>query len=164
MAGPRDLDPFLDGLDYPMFVVTVSGRDGGARAGCLVGFVTQCSIEPARLLVCLSKRNQTCRVARTSGSLALHALAEDQHELARLFGEQTGDDVDKFGRCSWRPGPDGLPLLSDCPRRVVGRVLQQVDLGDHVGFLLEPDEVSAPRQRPPLTFSAVRDLSAGRPA
>ncbi len=48
-------------MDYPMFLVTVSaGRD---RSGCLVGFVTQCSISPPRLMVCLSKKNHTFQVA-----------------------------------------------------------------------------------------------------
>jgi hypothetical protein len=32
----------LDGLDYPMFIATVPGD------GCLVGFATQCSIDPVR--------------------------------------------------------------------------------------------------------------------
>ena len=39
-------------LDYPMFIVTCA--DERERAGCLVGFATQCSIDPPRFLVCLS--------------------------------------------------------------------------------------------------------------
>src|SRR4051794_41781759 len=50
----------IDELDYPMFIVTVAA--GGERAGCLVGFATQCSINPPRFLVCLSDKNRTFRV------------------------------------------------------------------------------------------------------
>jgi flavin reductase (DIM6/NTAB) family NADH-FMN oxidoreductase RutF len=45
------------GLDYPMFIVTVG--DGARRAGCLVGFAAQCSIDPPRFMVWLSKKNHT---------------------------------------------------------------------------------------------------------
>ena len=38
-------------LDYPMFIVTTHFE--GERDGCLVGFATQCSIHPPRLIVVL---------------------------------------------------------------------------------------------------------------
>ncbi len=35
-------------IDYPMFIVTTAAD--GERAGCLIGFLTQASIKPPRLL------------------------------------------------------------------------------------------------------------------
>jgi flavin reductase (DIM6/NTAB) family NADH-FMN oxidoreductase RutF len=157
-----DLDAFVAGLDYPMFVVTATA--GGERSGCLVGFATQCSIDPFRLLVCLSKNNHTYRVAESAPVLAVHRLDARQEELAALFGGSTGDDVDKFARCAWRPGPHGVPLLTDCPAWVVGDVLTRVDLGDHVGFHLAPTEVTATPDGQPLSFAQVRHLTPGHPA
>jgi flavin reductase (DIM6/NTAB) family NADH-FMN oxidoreductase RutF len=154
---------FVGGLDYPMFVVTVADPGTGQRAGCLVGFATQCSISPFRFLVCLSRANHSYRVAQRSRVVAVHALDAGRHDLAALFGEQTGDDVDKFARCAWTPGPDGTPLLDDCPRRLVGTVLDRFDLGDHTGFLLAASNVTG-HAAPSLMFSAVRDLDAGHPA
>jgi flavin reductase (DIM6/NTAB) family NADH-FMN oxidoreductase RutF len=92
-------------LDPPMFVVTVF--DGHERDGCLVGFATQCSIEPPRFLVCLSVKNRTTRIARNARTLVVHALRKDQRDLAELFGGTTGDDVDKFASVEWHEGPDG---------------------------------------------------------
>ncbi len=155
------MSSFVAGFDYPMFVVTVAGS--GERSGCLVGFATQCSIDPFRFLVCVSRANHTYRVAERARVLAVHALEHGQHDLAALFGEQTGDEIDKFARCAWTPGPDGTPLLDDCRRRLVGAVLDRFDLGDHTGFLLEPVQSSG-GDAPPLMFSAVRDLDAGHPA
>jgi flavin reductase (DIM6/NTAB) family NADH-FMN oxidoreductase RutF len=131
-----ELHAFTGGLDYPMFVVTTT--DGTESSGCLVGFTTQVSIDPPRFLVCLSVQNHTYGVARAAELLAVHLLGDDQHELAELFGGETGDRTDKLARCRWRPGPGGVPLLEDCPRRLVGRILARHPLGDHVGFLLEP--------------------------
>ena len=73
----------------------------------------------------------------------MHGLDSDEVDIATLFGGETGDDVDKFAQCSWRPGPGGVPLLDECPRVLVGRVLRRDDWGDHVGFLLEPIEVES---------------------
>jgi flavin reductase (DIM6/NTAB) family NADH-FMN oxidoreductase RutF len=149
-------------LDYPMFVVTAASGD--ERGGCLVGFASQCSIDPARFLVCLSRKNHTYRVARQADVLAVHLLGADQLALARLFGTETGDDVDKFDECRWTPGPQGVPFLDDCPNRFVGRVAERVDAGDHVGFVLDVVEASASDPGPLLTFQQVRDLEPGHRA
>jgi flavin reductase (DIM6/NTAB) family NADH-FMN oxidoreductase RutF len=123
-------------LDYPMFIVTAAAQ--GERAGCLIGFATQASIDPSRFLVCLSHENRTYRVGRDADLLGVHFVPEEQAELAELFGGETGDDVDKFERCDWQPGPGGTPLLDACPNRFVGRVLERIDAGDHDAVLLEP--------------------------
>jgi flavin reductase (DIM6/NTAB) family NADH-FMN oxidoreductase RutF len=165
VAESDDLDGFVSGLDYPMFVVTAAGGPGAAdRSGCLIGFATQCSIDPPRLLVCLSKANHTYRVARSAPLLAVHRLDAGQRDLASLFGETTGDTVDKFTRCAWRPGPGGVPLLTDSAGWLVGDVVDRIDLGDHVGFVLAAAEVRPADGGRPLAFSDVRDLQAGHPA
>jgi flavin reductase (DIM6/NTAB) family NADH-FMN oxidoreductase RutF len=128
-------------LDYPMYVVTAAAD--GARAGCLVGFASQCSIDPPRFMVFISDKNHTYRVAMGSPVLAVHVVPEGAEDLARLFGEQTGDDVDKFERCEWEPGPHGVPLLTRCADRFAGTVLNRRPVGDHTAFLLEPVDVEA---------------------
>jgi flavin reductase (DIM6/NTAB) family NADH-FMN oxidoreductase RutF len=158
----EEFDAFVEGIDYPMFIVTTAA--GGERAGCLVGFTTQASIDPPRLLVALSVKNHTYRVARQAELLAVHVVDSDESDIARLFGSETGDEVDKFTRCSWRPGPGGVPLLEECPRVVVGRILQRQDYGDHVGHLLEPVAVSSEGPSQSLGFEDVKDLEPGHEA
>ena len=80
-----------------------------------------CSISPARYAVWLSKANHTCRVALHASHLGLHLLTSDQRELARLFGTLSGDAVDKFSLCTHHIGPHGIPLLDECPNRLVVR-------------------------------------------
>lgn len=160
--GVSDASVVLSDLDYPMLVVTAA--DGAARAGCLVGFATQCSIDPVRLSVWISKANRTWRVAVSTEVLAVHFLAADQAALASLFGGETGDEVDKFAACRWHAGPEGVPLIDDCARWIVGRVLRRDDGGDHVGHLLAPIAASAGVWQGQLGFQAVRGLDPGHAA
>lgn len=155
-------DTFVEGLDYPIFVVTTT--NGSERAGCLVGFTTQSSIDPPRLLVCLSEANRTTAVAQDAEFLAVHVLDRREHPLASLFGGETGDDVDKFAQVEWYAGPGGVPLLAECPRRLVGRILERVPLGDHIGHLLAPIAVDSDPSGRPLSFQDVTDVDAGHPA
>lgn len=161
MTGFQDL---VATLDYPMYVVTAAG--GGRRAGCLVGFATQVSIEPARFLVCLSQANFTHRVAQDAESLAVHVLGADQQGLAALFGEETGDAVDKFDRCRWHADPSGPPVVDDCRAAFVGTIVDRYDLGDHTGFLLDPVRTATapPRHQRWLGFQTVSGLTPGHPA
>lgn len=69
----------------------------------------------------------------------MHAIASAQRSLVRLFGEQTGDDVDKFAHCAWHDGPGGVPILDAAAAWFSGAVAQRVPFGDHTGFVIEPD-------------------------
>jgi flavin reductase (DIM6/NTAB) family NADH-FMN oxidoreductase RutF len=149
-------------LNYPMFIVTAAAD--GERAGCLVGFATQASIDPPRLLVLLSKSNRTFQVALSSHALAVHFLSRANQGLAALFGEETGDDVDKFAGCQWREGPDGLPLLSGTRGWVVGTIIDRFDAGDHVPHLLTVMSAELDRPGEQLDFQTVRGLHPGHPA
>ena len=154
-----DFERFVARLDYPMFVLTARAPDG-ERAGCLLGFATQCSIHPPRFAVWVSEKNRTFEVARRAGVVAVHAPGAAQRGLAELFGGETGHEVDKFARCSWSEGPQGVPLLDDVAAWFVGRVVEQLDTGDHLGLLLEPVEASGEGEAG-LTFQQVKDIEPG---
>jgi flavin reductase (DIM6/NTAB) family NADH-FMN oxidoreductase RutF len=143
-------------LDYPLLVVTAA--DGERREGCVVGFATQCSFDPPRFLACLSRANRTSVLAAEVDALAVHLVPRAAGELVELFGGETGDDTDKFARCAWRPGPRGLPILDACPTWFAAAVLARHDLGDHVGFLLDPFEVRCEPGEEIVYFQEVKDL------
>lgn len=159
MNGPKPFHKLVADLDYPMAIVTTAS--GSEHAGCLVGFVSQCSMDPPRLMVWLSKRNRTTRVAAGATTMVIHFLAADQLDLAARFGSQTGDEVDKFAGGGWEEGPEGIPVLTACVRRVVARVLDRIDTGDHVGYLLGLVDVVAGNWTGQLGFQAARHLEPG---
>lgn len=150
-----------DRIDYPMWVVTTAAE--GERSGCVVGFLTQCSIDPVRWLVCISDANHTASVAARVSTVVVHLLRAGDKDVARRFGEETGDEVDKLDGLACRDGPDGAPVI-DGLDWFAGRVLARHDLGDHTGYLVEPIDGSCVRDAPPLGFQQVRDLDPGHAA
>ncbi|MGV9552562.1 flavin reductase family protein [Streptomyces ardesiacus] len=157
------MDVFLDRLDPGMCVVTAAA--GGERAGCLVGFSSQCSIRPVRYVVWISDVNRTFRVARLADVLAVHLLARDRRGTAELFGGRSGDDVDKFRRVRWREAYGGAAVLEDAEAWFVGRVLERIAGGDHVGFVLEPVEWGGHGKTggPLLRLADARTIAPGHP-
>ena len=149
-------------LDGPMFIVTATVE--GERSGCLIGFGMPCSVDPQRFLACISKANHTHDVALRASHLAVHVVPAGREDLAELFGGETGDEIDKFSRCSWSTGPEGTTLLDDCPDRFVGAVLDRFDVGDHTGMLLDPVWAQHGGGDPPLRFGRAREISPGHPA
>ena len=97
-------------------------------------------MDPLHFLACISKQNATYLVARAAARLGVHAVPKAERELAALFGGETGDEIDKFARCKWIETTDGTPLLVACPSRFLGRVLERIDLGDHLGMVIAVEE------------------------
>jgi len=161
MTKESAFEVLVEKLNYPMFVVTAAA--GEHRSGCLVGFISQASIDPPRFLVCLSKANRTHEVASTSETLVVHFLSAENRELASLFGEETGDEIDKFTRCEWRSTPDGGVVLIGTRGWIEGRVLERTDVGDHVSHLLDLVEGVVDMEGNPLMFDAVREFTPGHP-
>jgi flavin reductase (DIM6/NTAB) family NADH-FMN oxidoreductase RutF len=158
-------EPFEDlmgMLDYPVFVVTTQAD--GHPAGCLVSFATQTSVQPPTFVVSIPARNHTTEVASRSEHLAVHVLPRRQHALAKLFGDQTDAGVNKFDRCSWRAGPEGMPILDEALAWFVGRTVSRNLVGDHLVYLLAPVALWAPDCSDDLLYlSDVDDLGVDIP-
>lgn len=162
-SGTDPFEALVSLLDYPMFVVTT--RAGDDRAGCLVGFGSQTSINPSRFLIGLSKKNQTFRIAQDATHLAVHVFSREHLDVARLFGSETGDETDKFARTAWHDGPAGVPVLDAAGAWFVGEIRDRFDVGDHVAHVLEPVAGQAPGDFTDwVTFADVRDLNPGHEA
>ncbi|MEU6776945.1 flavin reductase family protein [Streptomyces sp. NPDC046759] len=155
------MDGFFGRLNPDMCVVTAVA--GGERAGCLVGFASQCSIRPPRFVVWLSKANHTYRVARAAQHLAVHLITRDQRELAELFGGRTGDETDKFACLDWTEGYGGAVVVRDAAAWFVGAILHRTEGGDHVGFVLDPVQWGEGRGGKLLRLSDAVGIKAGHP-
>jgi flavin reductase (DIM6/NTAB) family NADH-FMN oxidoreductase RutF len=159
MTAPT-IDDFVNRLDDSLVVVTTASDD--QRAGCVVGFHSQCSIEPARYAVWLSKANLTYRVALFASHIAVHVITDADRPLFELFGGTSGDRTEKFALCEWSVGPGGVPLLDECPSRMVLEVTSRLDDGsDHVCFVGVPVEIEVGPPSTPMRLSSSASTAAG---
>lgn len=158
MTGADAFHDLMADLDGPMVIVTCAVGD--ERAGCLVGFSGQCSIDPPLYLVCISAQNHTHGVATRADVLAVHLLDQADADLGRLFGQMSGDDADKLGMVDWHD-VEGAPVLDGTAGWFVGRVVDRFAMGDHTAHILAP--LQAARRRPvvQLGFQQVKDVEPG---
>ncbi len=95
----------------------------------------------------------------------MHVPIDGDETLIELFGGTTGDEVDKFAHCDWTSGPNGVPLLTQCPNRVVlERTSLHDDGGDHVCFVGEPVRADAADDLTPLRLSTAGGIDPGHDA
>lgn len=159
-----DFGRLASSLDPPMAVVTTVSL-GGERSGCLVGFHCQCSIDPPRYAVWLSKANHTYRVGLLAERFAVHWLSDADLDLAAHFGTQSGDDVDKFAGLDWHDGGGGVPVLDRVGTRLVGRRHAVLDDGsDHVLVVLDRLETTVDGDLAPLRLTDAEHLDPGHDA
>jgi flavin reductase (DIM6/NTAB) family NADH-FMN oxidoreductase RutF len=153
-------DAIVSSMNPGLVVVTTA--EGQEQAGCLVGFHSQSSIEPRRYCLWLSKANHTYRVALRSAYLAVHFLTSRDLALAAHFGTLTGDRTDKFAGLPVSQGLGGVPVLADCPHRLVVRRIALLDEGgDHVCVVTEPVTAHSSGRFEPLRVSQVSHLVPG---
>ncbi|WP_426574627.1 flavin reductase family protein [Aquihabitans sp. McL0605] len=156
-------DALMADLDQPLVIVTTASHD--VRAGCVVGFHAQSGIDPVEYAVWLSKANHTYRVGALSEHFGVHFLSKEHHDLARLFGGHSQEDVDKFSECDWSAGPDGVPLLDRITNRFVGRRRAWLDPGaDHICLVLAPVAADRSGTTGWLRLADAADIDAGHGA
>src|SRR4051794_12759633 len=155
MRQPDHSDPAWDVLkhiSYDMCLVT-SAHEGKVN-GHIVSYLTQSSLNPLRLIVCISLETYSYELINASRRLALHLLGKDQIDLVPTFGHRSGRDVDKFALAavSWRPGLTGCPILEDCAGFVECEILAEVGAGDHVAYVCAIVNSGTGKWRPLLTL------------
>jgi flavin reductase (DIM6/NTAB) family NADH-FMN oxidoreductase RutF len=174
MASDQAGEPGIDEAAFDELIlaadgsmVVVAASDGDEVDACLVGFHCQCSIEPLRYAIWLSKANRTYRLAQRSDSLSVHWLPAHAIDLAAAVGTVTLDtDARKMDRVPWRRDASGLVRIDGAIGGFGGRIEHRHDDGDHECFVVVPTVVwSGSDERPPvLRFAGVRHLDAGHSA
>jgi flavin reductase (DIM6/NTAB) family NADH-FMN oxidoreductase RutF len=93
--------------------------------------------------------------------VAVHVLSREQEQVARIFATS---GIDRFAtHGNWRPGPGGVPLLDGVLARLVCRVTQRVEAGDHTIVLATPQtgDHQVDESATPLVYHAGRYAHLG---
>jgi len=104
----------------------------GAPVGFTASSFTSVSLDPAMLLICMSRLSRSYGAMTGSDGFAVNILSQNQQSLCENFSRQNHD---RFKNTNWHKGPSGFPLLNDsaawfeCDRERV------VTAGDHIILL-----------------------------
>ncbi|WP_110239411.1 flavin reductase family protein [Nocardioides gilvus] len=156
-------DTLMASIDPPLVVVTTAAED--ERAGCLVGFHAQSSIDREHYCLWLSKANHTYRTSLRSAHFAVHFLTDADREMAERFGTRTGEETDKFAGLDLESDEHGVPLIKDLPNRILlDRLATLDDGGDHVCVTSLVREARTSGPFTPLRLSDAEGLEPGHAA
>lgn len=97
---------------YGLFVVTA--RDGDKLNGCIINTAIQAASEPLTVAISVNKANYTHDMIQKTGEFNLSFLSEDsKFSTFEHFGFQSGRDVDKFEKFSYKLSENGLPYITE---------------------------------------------------
>ncbi|GAB3057824.1 flavin reductase family protein [Micromonospora schwarzwaldensis] len=151
---------------FPTGVTAVTAVTAdGAVAALTVNSFTSVSLEPAKVLFCVTSHSSSFPVLIGADRIAIHILGQDQEDVARRFATSGLSGAERLSGVSWVPGPDGVPLLPGTPAILAGVRDEVITSGDHVIFLLDVDRVHlAPTDVPALSFYRGRFVTPSRAA
>ena len=147
-----DADLFRALLRRHAAAVVVVTAPGSPPAGFTATSFTSVSLDPPLVSFCLAKTASAWPAVESASTIAVHVLTLEQEHVARTFATR---GIDRFAaHGAWREGPGGVPLLDGVLARLVCRVTQRVEAGDHTIVLATPEagEHHADEDATPLVY------------
>jgi len=140
-------------VSYGLYVLT--SASGGRINGQCVNTVAQLTDTPLTMAICLNKRNLTHEFVMDSGVFAVSVLRQEDIEMVRRFGFQSGRAMDKFAGIEYVAGKNGCPILKNCVAYLEGTVLPDkiIDVGTHSLFIAAVTAGRVVSAAEPLTYS-----------
>ena len=151
-------------LGYGLYVIT--SRDEEKDNGLIVNTVTQVTINPDRLVVCINKANYSHDTIRATGVMNINCLTESApFALFQRFGFASGRDTDKFAGEQPARTANGLVVLTEHVNACISlRVDSYTDLGSHGMFLCSITEATVLSDAPSMTYAYYHATVKPKPA
>ncbi len=127
----RDLRKALGRFGTGVTVITTLSADQ-RRIGVTANSFSSVSLDPAIVLWSLQKTSPNLPAFDGCGRFVVNVLSLAQMSHSQRFSSRVPD---KFEGVDYQPGLGGLPVLSDCAATFECRVLQRLDVGDHILYL-----------------------------
>jgi len=147
----------LDAVTYGLYIVS-SVMDGKFNAQT-ANSVFQLTSVPPQIAICINKRNLTHEYLTASNRFCISILSQDQSDMVRKFGYQSGRNVDKFADVKYILGKNGCPILVDCLGYLEAEILPDkiVDVGTHTMFVAKITSGRIVAVRKALTYGFYRE-------
>jgi flavin reductase (DIM6/NTAB) family NADH-FMN oxidoreductase RutF len=113
-----------------LYIVTVA--DGEMVAAGAVNWLTQVSIEPPLVAVGMAKGSGIAVMVERVGRFAVNTLGAGQEQIARAFFDPAVRRGDKLNGIPFRPGHEGMPVLTPVPSAFECTLQELQRPGDHL--------------------------------
>lgn len=116
-------------IPYGLYVLGV--RAGDQVSAAAINWVTQTSFQPPLVVMGVKKDSGAYALLKQSGQFALSFLESGQGDIAFAFFKPTTVEGSRINGQEMETDQTGAPILSAAPGYVEGKVVGEVDLGDH---------------------------------
>ena len=110
-------------------VVTTDGPAG--RRGFTASAVCSVTDDPATLLVCVNRQNESHAALLANGVLCVNTLAAGQEDISALFGGAVADQEVRFAAGTWYTLETGAPALQGAVVSFDCCIVQVTEIGTH---------------------------------
>lgn len=139
-------------LTYGLFVVTA--KEGDKDNGCIVNTVSQVTTSPNRITVAINKQNYTHDMIMNTGIFNVSILTEkSKFSTYQNFGFQSGKDVDKFEKFTFKRAENGVVYIPDETNAFISaKVVEKIDLGTHTLFIADVTDAEVLSEDTSVTY------------
>ena len=138
MLGPDDFRRVMS--QFASGVTIITAWDADQRpTGLTASSFTSVSLHPPLILVCVSQKAQSYPAIKAAGRFAVNILSTGQEAVSRRIATTTNTRDEKFAGLDYRPGPLGLPILTDALAELECTVVHAYPGGDHTIFVAQVD-------------------------
>jgi flavin reductase (DIM6/NTAB) family NADH-FMN oxidoreductase RutF len=129
-------------------VTVVTTMEDDVPRGLVVNAFSSLTLEPPRVLVCVSRSAQSYQAMFRTDVFAVNVLAADQEAVARTFARSGGE---KFADVEWEAGEMGAPILTGCCGVAETKLETRVHVDTHTIFVGRVVDVRV-TERSPLLY------------
>ncbi len=150
-------------LSYGLFLLTA--RDKERDNGCIINTAIQAASDPKLMSICVINTNLTREMISATGKFNVSVLPETTpFEAFKLFGMNSGRDVDKFADCTELRTENGLRYAKIANAVFSCKVVDSKDLGSHTLFIGEIEDAKVLSAEPSVTYAYYQSNIKPKPA
>lgn len=140
-------------IPYGLYLLTA--KNGDEIGAGTVNWVTQTSFKPPLVAMGVKKDSHLYGVLKQSGQFALSFLESGQKDAAFAFFRPTKVEDGKMNGYDYETHETGAPVLTSAPAFVEGRIVGEIDDGDHSCMVGEVTNAGSKRDSKLLTLEEV---------
>jgi len=130
------ISPILGRIPSGVFILTAADGQGN-ETGMLASWVQQASFEPPAITVAVNKQRYLNEWLGSNPEIALSLIGENQFEFLKHFGKGFEPGEPAFAEIQIDRAQNGLPVLTAALGHLAGKIIGQIDAGDHIVYAVE---------------------------